>query len=329
MKNLAYIFVSLVLLFSCKPTTNKKETKYIKPAPRITVPQLNPDSAYNFVKQQVDFGPRVPNTRAHEKCADYLVKKLKSYNAEVIVQKATVKSFDNKSLNIKNIIGQYNPANKNRIILTSHWDSRPFSDHSEHPELRDNPILGANDGASGVGILLEIARLFKQNPPTIGVDIIFFDAEDYGSPDHKDLPYKPDAWCLGSQYWSKNKHRKNYSAKYGILLDMVGAPNAIFTREGFSMNYAPWLVDKVWGAGTKLGYSNFFDYTQTGSITDDHYYLNTIAQIPSIDIIQYDPTTETHFGAYWHTENDNMSNIDKYTLKAVGQTLLYIVYNEK
>ncbi len=330
MNKLLLIFtVSLVVFYSCQPSKKKEEKPVEKAEPKVFVPDFNADSAYYYVKKQVDFGPRVPNTQPHKQCANYLESKLKELGAEVIVQNGTVIAYDGTNLFIKNIIGQFNPENKNRILLFAHWDSRPFADHSENPELRDFPILGANDGASGVGVLLELARNFNNNAPKIGVDIIFFDAEDYGTPDHKNLPHKADTWCLGTQFWAKNKHVKDYYARYGILLDMVGAPNAIFTRESFSMYYASWLVDKVWETGTRLGYSNYFDYTETNPITDDHEYVNKLANIPSIDIIQYDPATSTHFGAYWHTENDNMDNIDKSTLKAVGQTVMHVVYHEK
>ena len=330
MQRIIVTLISLIIIFSgCQPTKKKDEKPVKKPEIQVVVPNFNADSAYQFVQAQVDFGPRVPNTEAHKKCAMYLENKLKTYGADVIVQQTNVKAFDGSNLNIKNIIGQFDSENKNRVLLFAHWDSRPFADHSENPEMRDFPILGANDGASGVGVLLEIARHLRQNSIQVGVDIIFFDAEDYGYPDHKNLQYIPNTWCLGSQYWSKNMHVDDYYARYGILLDMVGAPGAIFTREGYSMQYASWLVDKVWATGTKLGYSNYFDYRETNSITDDHTYVNSIANIPSIDIIQYDPATDTHFGSYWHTENDNMESIDKNTLKAVGQTVMNVIFNEK
>lgn len=329
-KRILFVTISILIIFwSCQPSKKEEKKPVKKVHPKVIVPEFNADSAYFYIQSQVDFGPRVPNTDAHELCAIYLENKLKTFGADVIVQHGMVKAFDGSNLFIKNIIGQFNPEKKNRVLLFAHWDSRPFADHSENPDVRDFPISGANDGASGVGVLLEIARNFYKNKPTIGVDIIFFDAEDYGSPDHKNLPLIPDSWCLGSQYWAKNKHVENYYARYGILLDMVGAKNAIFTREGYSMQYASWLTDKIWGTGTKLGFSNYFDYTKTNPIIDDHVYVNRLADIPSIDILQYDPTTQTHFGSYWHTENDNMNIIDKSTLKAVGQTVMHVVYHEK
>lgn len=328
-KVLAFVTIIFSLL-ACnneepsKTTTEKHEVK-----PQITVPDFNADSAYSYVKAQVDFGPRVPNSEAHTNCANYLASEMNKYADTVYVQRFTVTAFDGTKLKAKNIIAEFNSKQTDRILLFAHWDTRPFADHSKNPEEWDIPIDGANDGASGVGVLMELARNFKQKMPTIGIDIIFFDVEDYGQADHKNLPYVEDSWCLGSQYWAKNKHVPGYFAKYGILLDMVGAKDAFFTKEEISRYFASNVVDKVWNTAEKLGYSNFFLNQKTNPITDDHYYINTIAQIPSIDIIQHDPTTDSGFGAYWHTHNDNMDIIDKTTLKAVGQTLLEVLYNEK
>ena len=328
------LLVSLVLtlvfaISACIESEKKQPTPAKTTVKYIPTPEFNSDSAYSYIQKQVDFGPRVPNTETHTACASYLAEKLRAYGAELIVQEATVKAFDNTPLKIKNIIAQFNESNPNRILLFAHWDTRPFADYCEEPERRDEPILGANDGASGVGVLLEIARQIYKTTPNIGVDIILFDAEDYGQPEHHNLSYKKDTWCLGTQYWAKNLHNPQYYARYGILLDMVGAKNATFTREGISMFYASSIVDKVWNIAAKLGYSNYFSFEKTQQITDDHLYVNQLANIPSINIIQHDNTTETNFGAYWHTHNDNMDIIDKNTLKAVGQTVLEVVYTEK
>lgn len=322
-----YIFFALTcLFFSCK---EEKKEKIIPSEKTIPTPSFNADSAYFFIKTQTDFGPRVPNTKEHEKCAQYLIEKLRQSADTVIVQSAQVKAYDGTTLNIKNIIGSFKPQTTNRILLFAHWDTRHIADQEDDPELRKKPILGANDGASGVGVLLEIARQIRSQPPIIGIDIIFFDAEDYGQPEEKGKPQKGDTWCLGSQYWAKNPHKKHYYAKYGILLDMVGAKNATFTMEGTSMHFASNIVKKVWNIALQLGYSDYFVEQQTHAITDDHYYVNKIANIPSINIIQYDETTQTKFGSYWHTHNDNMSIIDKNTLKAVGQVVLEVIYREK
>lgn len=295
----------------------------------VSVPNFNADSAYSYVAAQVAFGPRVPNTDAHTKCANYLAAKLKSFGAEVIVQEAKLKAFDNTILNAKNIIGQYNTEKNDRLLLFAHWDTRPFADHDPDPAKHNVPIDGANDGGSGVGVLLEIARQLQQQPIDLGVDIIFFDAEDYGQPDHLNLPYVPDTWCLGSQYWAQLPHKPYYTARYGILLDMVGAHNATFYQEQFSLQVAKTLVDRIWKTAQRIGYGNYFPFAIGGMITDDHVYVHKHLGIPCVDIIQYDPTSDTGFGHFWHTHNDTMEGIDPKTLQAVGQTVMTVIYNEK
>jgi len=332
MKKNFLILISLIAVITSCGTREEqiKEPKTIETKETlIKVPEFNKDSAYYFVEKQVLFGPRVPNTNTHAACALYLESKLKDYTDTVIVQRTRVRAYDGTTLNISNIIGAIQPNNNNRILLCAHWDTRPIAEKDPDPDMRNKPIDGANDGASGVGVLLEIARILKDNPPPIGIDFIFFDAEDYGQPDNSNLPYMPDTWALGSQFWAKNPHKQGYFAKYGILLDMVGAKDATFLMEGYSMMYAPHIVRRVWNTAAKLGYSNYFIMQETNPITDDHYYINTIINIPTINIIHYDRRTGTGFFPYWHTHEDNMEKIDKNTLKAVGQTLLQIIFEEK
>jgi glutaminyl-peptide cyclotransferase len=312
----------LVFIAACTSDGSKKtevsstavETK------RVVAPSFNADSAYSYIKTQVDFGPRVPGTLAHAKCADYLVAKLKATGFEVMVQNGTIQTFDKKQFNLKNIIASYKPELQSRILISSHWDTRPWAD--EDTKNKDKPFDGANDGASGVGVAMEIARQISDSAPNVGVDIIFFDLEDYGTSG------QDNSWCLGSQYWAKNLHKPNYFANFGVLLDMVGGPNAIFPKEGNSMDLASFAVEKVWKAANTLGYSNYF-IPQTKSFvgTDDHIFINQ-GGVPCIDIIEYNQVSGG-FGDYHHTHADNMSLIDKNTLKAVGQTLLEVIYNEK
>jgi len=294
-------------------------------------PDFNADSAYYFVEKQVLFGPRVPNTSEHVACGDYLVEKLKQYGANVTEQKADLKAYNGTILKSRNIIGSFDTDKKDRILLFAHWDTRPFADHDPDEKNHRTPIDGANDGASGVGILLEIARIIQQQKPALGVDIIFFDAEDYGTPDfdRSFFTSSDNTWCLGSQYWSKNPHIPEYKARFGILLDMVGAYDATFYKEYFSTQYAGNIVEKVWSTARDLGYGKYFINKAGGGITDDHIPVNENLRIPSIDIIQLDADSETGFGTYWHTVKDRMDNISKETLKAVGQTVLEVVYKEK
>lgn len=325
---LSIITFSLILLPSCGNSSVNKGKTSTKSAKMVEVPNFNSDSAYKYVANQVAFGPRVPNSEAHSQCATYLEGQLRQFGADVIVQQGEVTAFDGTVLAIKNIIGQYQPEKRNRLLLFAHWDSRPFADHDADAAKRNTPISGANDGASGVGVLLEIARNLQNTPTDMGIDIIFFDAEDYGIPDHIDVNYQPDTWCLGTQYWGKNLHVKGYQARYGILLDMVGAPNATFYKEGYSMHFAPKLVKQIWQTASSLGYGNHFVWADGGTITDDHVYVNKHTGIPCVDIIQHDQSSNTGFGSYWHTHNDTMENIDHKTLKAVGQTVITVIYNE-
>jgi len=325
---LSVIGISMVV--SCGGKKNNSDgTDTTKVVSNVNVPVFNADSAYNYTKAQVDFGSRVPNSVAHEKCADYLIAKLKSYTKDIVVQETKVKSFDGKTLKIKNIIASFKPGTNNRIFISSHWDSRPFADQDPDVKNHKTPIPGANDGASGVGIIIEIARLLSINPPPIGVDLVLFDAEDYGQPENSGYAEMEDSWCLGSQYWAKNPHVKDYYAKYGILLDMVGGEGATFTMEGTSVQYAPDIMKKVWDVAVRAGYSDYFLYSKTGAITDDHLYINEYAKIPTIDIIHRDSSTPSGFYKYWHTLKDDMAGINKNTLNAVGQTLLSVIFQEE
>jgi len=328
-KNLIYLSMLLfITLISCKNkvTTNTSTDNIYQQVS----PVFNEDSAYYFVEKQVSFGPRVPNTRQHVECGDYLVNELKRFGMQVIEQKADLKAYNGTVLKARNIIGSFMPEKTDRVLLFAHWDTRPFSDHDPDPANHHTPVTGANDGASGVGVLLEIARIIMETNPAVGVDIIFFDAEDYGEPEfEKSLFGNENWWCLGSQYWSENPHVPGYEARFGILLDMVGAADATFRKESFSIYYANNIIGKVWETARLLGYGRYFVDKEGGTINDDHVPVNQIRRIPSINIIQYDPGTDSGFGWYWHTVNDKMDNISKETLKAVGQTVLEVIYKEK
>lgn len=328
-KFLVFIFSVLILLSSCDQSINKSvNTSKKEKKGFITAPMFNGDSAYYFVEKQVSFGPRVPGTNAHAQCASWLVNKLDDLADTVITQVFKARTYDGVTRNGKNIIASFNPENKSRILLMSHWDSRPFADYNEDSSKPGSPIDGANDGASGVGVLLEMARQFKLEKPEIGIDIILFDLEDWGPPTQLKLS-KNEYWGLGSQYWSKNPHIYGYAARFGILLDMVGTKNPIFPREYFSQQYAGFVMDIVWKYARDLGYKEYFVNRQGSPINDDHYFVNTIAKIPSIDIIHLDRDSPNQsFFEHWHTSDDNMDNIDKSTLKMVGHVVMTVVYNE-
>ena len=321
-----YILFAAAMI-SCSQTPSSSSAKVeSQPVKQQNVPAFDADSAWVFVENQVKFGPRVPNSEAHVACGNYLTSELKRFGAQVYEQEATLTAYNGTQLKAKNIIGSFNPENSKRVLLFAHWDSRPYADHDKDPANQMKPIDGADDGASGVGVLLEMARQFSIKSPAIGIDIIFFDAEDYGTPEFV-KEYKENTWCLGAQFWAKNPHVKGYKADFGILLDMVGAKNASFFKEATSMRYAPQIVELVWSTARDLGYGKFFINAEGGAITDDHQYVILGRNIPCIDIIYTDPESDNGFGPHWHTQNDTMDNIDRETLKAVGQTVLQVVYN--
>ena len=319
-----YSIMALVLGFASCNGPDKPDHKdpVVTPPKKVqTPPTFNADSAYLFIEKQVAFGPRVPGTKAHYNTFLFLRESLQKLADTVYVQNAQAKTFDNKTIPIYNLIGAFNPEMSKRVMLFAHWDTRPFADQDD--SAQNQPILGANDGGSGVGVLLEIARLIHQKKlENIGVDILFFDAEDWGNGS------VDDSYCLGSQYWGKNPHVPSYQANYGILLDMVGAKDAQFAVEGFSNQEAPFVVSKVWNMASQLGYSNTFVSFNRGYVTDDHYYVNKYTGIPVIDIIHYEPKIGSSFGSFWHTHDDNMDIIDRTTLNKVGQTLLNVLYSE-
>ncbi len=292
----------------------------------VKVPAFNADSAYFFVDKQVAFGPRVPGSAPHDLCATWLIEKFRQYSDTVIVQKFKARTYDNVARNGKNIIASFQPENKHRVLLMSHWDSRPFADHDPDPSKHRTPFDAANDGASGVGVLIEAARHFSIQQPDVGVDILLFDLEDWGPPTDLEL-YKDEYWGLGSQYWSKNPHVLGYEASFGILLDMVGAANPKFKKEYFSLQYAQFVVDMVWERAYGLGYGDCFLDEEGTAINDDHVYVNKYARIPSIDIIHLDPASSNRsFFEYWHTTGDNMEHIDKRSLGMTGEVILDVVY---
>ena len=326
---LASTLIILILNSSCQMGQNRTSNKKTSKKERIKAPPFNADSAYKFIVDQVNFGPRVPGSEAHNSCASWLAGELESFGAKVIVQKFKTRTYDNITRNGKNIIGSYNTGVEKRILLMAHWDSRPFADHDENTEMHNTPIDGANDGASGVGVLLEMARQFSMNNPIVGVDIIFFDLEDWGPPQEMQITYDEEYWGLGSQYWSKNPHQYGYTAAFGILLDMVGAKNAEFRREYHSDREARYVVDLVWSTASDMGYRNIFIDEPGGQITDDHYFVNKYAKIPSIDIIHLDPNSKNRsFFDHWHTIDDKIEHIDKQSLQIVGDVLMSVVYNE-
>ena len=292
---------------------------------RKTNESFNADSAFFYIQKQVDFGPRVPNTPSHDSCAIYLISKLEQFGAKVIVQNATVKRYDGKEMRISNIIGKFYPQKKRRILLFAHWDTRFYADGEPDSLQRRIPIAGANDGASGVAVLLEIAREISSKEPNIGVDIIFFDAEDQGEPVDLGI-YDEKAWSLGVQYWAKainNTHNKPF---LGICLDMVGAKNAVFAQEDNSRYFNNFEVKRLWALAKSMGYDTLFVNVFSRGLLDDHVFVSQNAGIRSILIADNRPYTKNPFFPFWHTHKDTVKNIDKKTLYATGIVLINYIY---
>lgn len=332
MKKLSVWIVSACLLsvISCKDNNTGSSTEngtndstVETPLQEAKIPEFYTDSAYNFIAKQVSFGPRTPGSEAQLNCAAWLQQKLSAYCDTVYRQQTNVTAGDGSTqLRCINLIGVIKPEAKYRILFLAHWDSRPWADRDV--ANKNKPILGANDGASGVGVLLALAQTLQAIPLSntdIGIDILFADVEDYGKSEWGD-----DSYALGTQYWARNPHVPGYRANGGILLDMVGGKNARFALEGHSKQFAGDLQIAVWSAAYKAGFSSYFLNENGGYITDDHVPVNEILGIPTIDIIDMPANSNTGFPTHWHTHGDNMDVIDKATLKAVGQTLLQFLY---
>ena len=334
-KSILIVIAAVLMLASCnekKPNISPEGDT--QPKKTIIVPQFNADSAYQYVAMQTQFGPRVPETKAHADCAAWLTAKLGEFADTVIVQDFRTRLFNEKGIDGQNIVAVFHPKAKKRIVLCAHWDSRPYADHDPDEANSRTPIDGANDGASGVGVLLECARQFKLQalPEHLGVDIVFFDLEDYGPHQTEAEQYYEEEvnhWALGSQYWSKHPHVYGYKAYYGVLLDMVGGSNPNFPKEYYSQGYAAWVGNKIWRKAYDLGYRPYFNNELGPIVSDDHLPMNQMAGIPTVDIIDLQPESSNGcFPEVWHTLNDNLENIDKTTLGMVGDVLLHTIYEE-
>ena len=345
------ILMTAILLCAC---ASRKQTTEDTSSLQPLGPAFNADSAYAFCEAQCAFGPRVMNSSAHDQCEQWIVSKFQSYGLSVTTQKTTLKGYDGTPLHATNIVASYRPELTERILLCAHWDSRPWADNDPDPANHRTPVLAANDGASGVAVMLEIARLLSlqftddslqmitsaadtstvnRKPSTVnnnlGVDFVCFDAEDWGVPQWSDATDTGDSWALGAQYWAAHPHIEGYKARFGILLDMVGGEGAQFYQEGMSMQYASAVVTKVWRAAQVVGFGSLFPMQKGSNITDDHLPVNTVAHIPCIDIIPYYPDcAQSSFGPAWHTVNDDMSHISRNTLQAVGQTIIQVLFSE-
>lgn len=321
------LFTLIVGYSSCK--SDKTTSVAVKPAvkkAKVKVPKFNGDIAYQYTEKQLSFGHRIPGTPEHKATKDWYMEVLKATGAEVQVQEFKSSFLGLEDRESYNIIASFNPDNTNRVMLAAHWDSRLIAEKDDDDSMKDKPIMGADDGATGTAILLHMAEVIQNNPIDLGIDIVLFDAEDQGETSGDNM-----TWCLGSQYWGKNPHRPNYKAKFGILLDMVGAKDAQFGYESFSLSNAERELKKIWKLAQGMGYTDFFQDYNAGQVMDDHYHVMANRKFPMVDIINMpkDPTSgQSSFGHYHHTHKDNIDVISKRTLKVVGQVVTAVIYKE-
>lgn len=276
-----------------------------------TVPHFDAQRAFGYLQNQCDFGPRNPGSDAHRKTQQYLFDSLNKLTNLVRTQEFL--HFDSalkKELVLSNVIANFYPEEKERILLCAHWDTRPWADQDSAIINRNQPIPGANDGASGVAVLLELANILSQKKPKFGVDIVFFDGEDYGKRGNL------KEYCLGSAFFAKNLPIAR--PKFGILLDMVGDKDLNIYKERYSYTYAPEIVNLIWDKAQKLKLNSFYPEVRH-PIWDDHMPL-ILAGIPTVDIIDFDYP-------YWHTLGDTPDKCSEQSLETVGKLLISILYD--
>lgn len=327
---LASIIALALSACSSSAGENATQNPVEEAADTVSVPAFCADSAYAHIAAQTAFGPRIPGTKAHELCADYLTATLRRYGVATEQWRKQIVDFSGNSFEIVNIVGHINPDAERRILLAAHWDSRRWADEDPDPAKHQTPVDGANDGASGVGVILEMARAMAAQNPAVGIDILLTDAEDSGvsAPEDADpatvFEYE-NSWCLGTQKWlASNPFTNAKQPEFGILLDMVGAPDAVFPPEYFSVRNARHVVEKVRAAARRAGTEARFPSKTAAAINDDHVHLNGYG-IPTADIIDLRPDG---FFPNWHTASDNMQGISRNTLDVVGRTVLDLIYHE-
>lgn len=324
MKRLIFIAACLLVLAGCKHKQEQLPSATVDYT-QAALPTFCADSAYTYTAAQLAFGNRIPGSKGWQQCADYLERQMSRWCDTVIIQDFKATLWDNSQVPGRNIIASLNPQAPKRVLIAAHWDSRKWADHDPVESRQQQPVPGANDGAAGVATIMEMARVMCQMPPSVGVDFVFFDVEDQGQPEWSEV-YEDNTWCKGSQYWAQNRHIPYYTATYGILFDMIGTPTPRFTKEQVSRHYAPSLVNKLWTAAAQLGYGSVFVNDNTDPILDDHLYVNQLAGIPMVDIVQNSP--ETSFFTHWHTTTDDLASVNREALRTVATVTMAVVYTD-
>lgn len=326
MKSKIILFAAcLLVLAGCKHKQPERQPALSVDYTQVTVPAFCADSAYRYVAEQLAFGNRIPGSKAWQQCGEYLQNRMRCWCDTVVVQDFKATLWDDSRVPGRNIIASINPQADKRVMLAAHWDSRMWADHDPDDARWKQPVPGANDGASGAAVLMEMARVMSQMPPSVGVDFVFFDVEDQGIPEWSEV-YDDNTWCKGSQYWAQNRHMPFYTAVYGVLFDMVGTSEPRFTKEQVSRYYAPGLTDKLWSVAAALGYGSVFVNQDTDPILDDHLYVNQIAGIPMVDIVQN--SSNISFFRHWHTTTDNLDVVSAETLRMVAMVTMKTIYGD-
>ncbi len=317
-KSHAALLALCLMLVACGETRRESPGQSgTTSTPAMEVPAFDAQRAFQYLTQQTDFGPRNPGSRGYQQCLAFLQAELSGFADSVFLQRFSYRTARGESQLGTNIIARFGRGAGARILLTAHWDTRPWADQDINPGNYTKPILGANDGASGVAVLLEFARILSVNPPPAGIDIVLFDAEDAGESGNS------ESFALGSQHFAKNLP-VNTQYRYAINFDMVGDKNLEIRRESNSDTYAPALMDAVFQRARLLGYPQFID-EQIPGIYDDHIPLNQ-ANIPAIDIIDFN--YPDHTNRYWHTMDDTPDKCSPESLHAVGTVILHILYGQ-
>lgn len=282
-------------------------------------PDFDEDHAFEYLVAQCDFGPRNPGSEGYYACLDFIITELDQSADDIILQEFRYQEQRHrKRYDLQNIIARFNPDASFQTIISAHWDTRPWADQEDNRRDRNQPIIGANDGASGVAVLLELAKILGETPPPIGVNLVFFDGEDLG------VPGENETYCQGSRYFAKNLPIPRPDE--AINLDMIGDKQLHLPVEKYSLEYNPNLVRYLWGRADDMGL-DAFDITPQYAIYDDHVPLHEIAGIPAIDLIDF--KYPNPYANFWHTMNDVPENCSAESLEQVGKLMVDYIYNRE
>lgn len=278
----------------------------------LEVPDFDAAAAFELLRQQVAFGPRVPGTEGHAAQLEWMTGYLRERADTLVAQPFTHVTAAGDTLRLTNLLARFRPDSRERVLLLAHWDTRSVADHDPDPGRRDQPIPGANDGASGTAVLLQLADMFAHRPPPLGVDLLLVDGEDYA----------PGEMLLGAKHFAANQ-LDGYPPLYAVLVDMVADDDPVYPVDPVSWQYAPEVVQRVWSVARRIGYGDTFVERPGPAITDDHVPLNE-AGIRTIDIIDFDYGPGN---AHWHTHQDDLDAVSARGLEAVGTVVAALVYS--